>query len=303
MNDQPKTFVIAGGTGLVGRALCASLRERDSHCNLIVLTRTPDRHAMEGVTLLKNLDDLAENTILTGIVNLAGPSIAERRWTSSRKRELINTRVDYTHALVESCRRRHCVPEVVVSASAIGYYGPRNDNPVDESSSAGDGFGAELCRRWEQSAAGFRELGSRLCITRFGVVLAPDGGALAKLLPIYRCGMGGPIGSGKQWFSWIHIDDVVGLIESCLFDRRKQGALNVTAPEPVRQKMFAAELGRMLKRPVFLRTPAALLKIIYGQMAAELLVSGQKVVPARALESGYQFRFPTLDEALTDVLG
>lgn len=303
MNDQPTTIVIAGGTGLVGRALCTSLRERDSHFNLVVLTRTPDRHVMDGVTLIKSLDDLADDTALAGIVNLAGPSIAEQRWTASRKRELVNARTDYTHALVESCRRRRWVPPVVVSASAIGYYGPRNDNPVDESSSAGDGFGAELCKRWEQSAEGFGELGSRLCITRLGVVLAPHGGALAKLLPIYRCGLGGSIGSGNQWFSWIHVDDVVGLIESCLFDRRVQGVFNVTAPEPVRQKMFAAELGRLLKRPAFLRTPAALLKIIYGQMAGELLISGQKVVPARALESGYQFKFPTLDEALTDVLG
>lgn len=258
---------------------------------------------MDGVTLIKSLDDLADGAAPAGIVNLAGPSIAGQRWTTSRKRELVNARIEYTNTLVAICRRRQWAPPVVVNASAIGYYGPRNDNPVDEASSAGEGFGAELCRRWEQSADGFRELGSRLCITRFGVVLAPDGGALARLLPIYRRGLGGPIGSGSQWFSWIHIDDVVGVIEACLFDRRKQGVFNVTAPEPVRQKMFAAELGRLLKRPAFLRTPATLLKIIYGQMAAELLISGQRVVPARALESGYKFLFPTLDSALTDVLG
>ncbi len=303
MNDQPKTIVVSGGTGLVGRALCAALREKDRRYNLVVLSRTPDKYTLEGAKLVKSLDDLDNGTDLAGIVNLAGPSIADRRWTNSRKRELVNARVEYTRELLNSCRRRQWEPPVVVNASAIGYYGPRDDNPVDEASSYGKGFGAELCRRWEQSAEGFRELGSRLCIVRFGVILAPGGGALEKLLPIYRLGLGGPIGDGNQWFSWIHVNDVVGLIESCLFDRRKQGVFNVTAPEPVRQKMFAAELGRQLNRPVFMRTPAIILKMVYGQMAEELLISGQKVVPARALDSGYKFLFPTLEGALADVLG
>jgi uncharacterized protein (TIGR01777 family) len=236
------------------------------------------------------------------VIHLAGEPI-DQRWNAGAKRRIFESRVQGTHNLIAGIRALSAGerPQTLLCASAIGYYGARGGEPLDEEAPAGEGFLADLCRAWEEAALGARELGLRVVTLRTGVVLDAHGGALARMLPPFRAGLGGPIGSGRQYISWIHREDVARLYLSALGDSQIEGALNVTAPHPVTNAQFARALGRALHRPTLLPIPPLSLRLLYGEMAT-LITTGARVVPARALVRGFEFRYPELPEALAAAL-
>lgn len=229
------------------------------------------------------------------IVQLAGAPVTTR-WTAAAKGEIRRSRVDATRALVDRLAQVRARPKVYVSASAVGYYGASETATFTESSPPGNDFLAEVCADWEREASRAGELGMRVACIRTGIVLGPDGGALARLLPIFKLGLGGAIGSGRQWNSWIHIDDAVGIY--LLAIDRAEGPLNATAPEPVRNVDFTRALASALHRPAFLRVPAFALASIFGE-GASILTTGQRVLPERTLSLGYEFRYPQLAAAMS----
>jgi uncharacterized protein (TIGR01777 family) len=237
------------------------------------------------------------------IIHLAGENVAQR-WSESAKRAIRDSRVDGTRRLLEGLRTlaEDTRPGVLVSSSAIGYYGPRGEEPLDEDSAPGSGFLAETCAEWEAESQRATELGMRVVQIRTGVVLDRDGGALAQMLRPFRLGVGGPVAGGAQYMSWIHPDDLIGLIVAAIESEDFSGPLNATAPEPVSNREFSHVLGRALHRPAVIPIPALGLRALYGEMA-EIVTSGARVLPAKALVLGFRFSHPHLPEALQDALG
>ncbi|MBE0466992.1 MAG: TIGR01777 family protein, partial [Candidatus Desulforudis sp.] len=237
------------------------------------------------------------------VVNLAGESIAVGRWTEARKQRIMDSRVRPTRGLVSALENlpQDRRPPVLVSASAVGYYGPRGDKDLYEDALPGDDFLARVCLAWENEARAAEALGMRVVLTRLGMVLGPNGGILSRMVPPFRLGLGGPIGCGIQWLSWVHLDDVVAALLLAIENEAAHGPLNVTSPHPVRNREFARILGRVLGRPSFVPLPAVLLRLGLGEMA-DLLLTGQRVLPARLKELGFGHHFPTLPGALADAL-
>ncbi|WP_018015124.1 TIGR01777 family oxidoreductase [Teredinibacter turnerae] len=305
----PRTIYISGGTGFVGRALCAHILKSAPHISgsesagvtLYVQTRRPEHHRHRVIKFVKNYQQLPEAVAPDAIINLAGAPIADERWSDKRKQMLLDSRVAATESLLASVETAGHTPDTLLNASAVGFYGPNTTGEIDENAGRGEGFAAGLCASWETAAMGFSRLGTRVCLMRIGVVLG-DGGVLAKLLPLFKMGLGGPIGHGKQGMSWIHIDDLCRLFMTALFNPEYTGALNCTAPHPVSQRVFARELGRQLGRPACLPTPASVLRLVYGQMAEELLIGGQFVLPGCVSAAGFKFEYDRLETALKSVL-
>lgn len=289
-------IVIAGGSGFIGAPLVQSLLERGH--SVSVLSRDPSRvPSGSGVQWDGRTQGPWSEVVgaADAIVNLAGENVGEGRWTEARKQRLISSRLDATGAIVEALRTAPARERVLVSASAVGYYGVRGDEVLDEGASHGEGFLAELVRRWEEAARAATPF-ARLVLLRFGVALAPEGGALKKMLPPFRLGAGGPIGNGQQWMSWIDRDDAVRIIEWAI-DQPVQGVFNATAPEPVRNREFTRALGQALHRPAVIPVPGFALRLAFGQMAGEMLLGGQRVVPRNAAGEGFTFLSPTIERA------
>jgi uncharacterized protein (TIGR01777 family) len=259
-----------------------------------VVSREPGRVPARSVGW-GELDGIMSET--DAVVNLAGASIADGRWSDARKRAIRESRVESTRALVAAMRTASPRPRVLVNASASGFYGDTGDDEVDEGMPAGSGFLADVCRAWEAEAVKAEPLEVRVVRARLGVILGPDGGALARMLLPFRAFIGGPLGSGRQWMSWIQRDDVVQLVRTAVENEALTGPVNVTAPSPVRNADFARVLGHVLDRPAVLPTPAFALRLALGEMAT-MLLTGQRVLPAAALAAGYEFRYPELDGAL-----
>ena len=300
-------IVIAGGTGFIGRALCAALMNGDH--TVSVLTRhtgqvlhRPDVHIN---SVEWNARDIGPwEQALEGadaVINLAGAPIAEARWTDSRKRLITDSRILTTRLLVRAMSRRSSGPATFISASGIGYYGASDDRLMHEGSAHGTGFLADLCLAWEAEAMSAAEFGTRVVILRTGMVLDTDGGALAKMVLPFRLFAGGPILPGTQWVSWIHRHDHIGLIEWALANTDLSGPLNVVAPEPVTMKTFCEVLGRVIHRPSWLPVPRFALDVLLGELGT-LMTTGQRVTPAKAMTGGYRFRYPTLEPALQAIL-
>lgn len=295
-------IVVAGGSGFLGEPLVRRLVARGD--DVAVLSRNPSKvEAGRGVQWDARSQGAwsAEAAAADAIVNLAGENIGEGRWTEERKKRMVSSRLDATHALVEAIRREPSRARTFVNASAIGFYGDRGDETLTESSPRGRGFLADLVEQWETAARGAESM-ARLAIVRFGVVLANDGGALKKMLLPFKLGAGGPMGSGEQWMSWVDRDDALRVVEWAIDNRSAREVYNATAPNPVRQREFARELGRALHRPAFMPTPAFALRIAFGEMAEELLLGGQRVLPARATAEGFAFERNMLAESLTHQL-
>ncbi|MEG2804169.1 TIGR01777 family oxidoreductase [Stenotrophomonas sp.] len=289
-------ILITGGTGFIGRPLCTALLAAGHGVH--VLTRRPGAPPPPGVYYIGRLDDVGP---VQAVVNLAGEPLTDGRWTQARKQAFHASRIGTTRALLAWMQALPTPPQVLVSGSAIGYYGPRDGTPLDEASAPGDDFAAMLCRQWEAEAFKADEIGVRTCVVRTGIVLDRDGGALARMLPPFRLGLGGPMGDGRQWMSWIHREDLVGLILWLLANDAARGAYNGTAPGTLTNADFARTLAKVLGRPALLTTPAFALKLAFGEMA-QLLLTGQNVQPVRALDGGYRFQYPTLDGALEAIL-
>jgi len=279
----------------------------------VLLTRRPavareqfgsDCHVVEGDPMQPG-DWMSTLSDCDAVVHLAGENIFARRWNDAFKTLLRDSRVRSTQhvvqALARSPRTLQGTPKVLVNASAIGYYGPRGDEELTEEAAPGSDALARICIEWEQAARAAEALGVRVALVRIGIVLDRQGGALAKMLTPFRLFAGGPAGSGRQWMSWIHHDDLVGLFLLALDNENATGPLNGTAPNPVTNKEFAQTLGRVLHRPSFLPTPGIALRLGLGEVA-QVILEGQRVMPKRALALGYSFRFPTLEPALADVL-
>jgi uncharacterized protein len=291
--------VIAGGRGLLGHALAHRLRGDGQH--ITVLTRTP--RAPGEVKWNPGAEGGAWRAVVASadaIVNLAGESIAGQRWTESRKTAILESRLQATRALVLAIRAASRPPPVFISASAMGIYGPRGDEPVTEDTPPGSDFLARVCTAWEEEAHAAADV-TRLVLLRTGLVLAREGGALPQMALPFRVFVGGPIGSGRQYMSWIHIDDWVEMARWAIATAACAGPLNVTAPTPVTNREFSQTLGRVLGRPALLPAPAFALRIALGEMA-DALVSGQRVVPAKAQALGFPFRYPNLEPALRSLL-
>jgi uncharacterized protein (TIGR01777 family) len=304
-------ILIAGGTGLVGSRLVRRLLERGDQ--LAVLTRRPDvaREKWGDACTVVAGDPVQVGTWMdavgdcAAVVNLVGEGVFKRRWRSGFKELLRTSRVESTAnivaALARNPRRPDATPRVLVNASAIGYYGPHGDEELDESAPPGDDTLARLCIDWEKASAAAAGHGIRTVIVRVGVVLDRAGGALKQMLLPFKMFMGGKVGSGRQWVSWIHHEDLVGLILLGLDNPRASGPMNGTAPNPVTNKELAKALGRALHRPSFMPTPRLALRVLLGEVAG-LVTTGQRVLPRKALEWGYSFKFPEIDAALRDVL-
>ncbi len=299
---------LTGATGPIGARLVAILRRRGD--DVTVLTRDPAkaRDALEGVEAVgwDPMTGPAPAEALAGrdgVVHLAGETVAQR-WNDETRARIHASRETGTRNLVEGLRQlgHDRRPGVLVSSSAVGYYGKHGDEVVDESFGPGDDFLARVCVAWEREAQAAAELGVRVTIIRTGVVLSPDGGALEKMLPFFKLGVGGPVAGGAQWMPWIHIDDVVGLYIAALDRDAWTGAVNGSAPEPVTNREFSRRLGKALHRPAFAPVPGFAVRLLYGDMA-EIVTEGQRAVPKRPLELGYAFRHADLDEALRDALG
>jgi uncharacterized protein (TIGR01777 family) len=295
-------IVIAGGSGFIGEPLVRRLVARGD--DVAVLTRNP-ANVRAGRPLQWDGRSQgawsAEAAAADVVINLAGENIAGSRWTDARKRQLIDSRLHATRALVEAFRSAPPHRRTFIQASAVGFYGDRSEEELDESASRGSGFLAELVEQWE-AAAREADTVSRLVVLRLGVVLAKGGGALQKMLLPFQLGGGGPIGSGNQWMPWVGRDDVLRMIEWAIDNDSVRGVYNVTAPQPVRNRDFAKSLGRVLRRPALLPAPAFALRLAFGQMADEALLAGQRVLPRRAEREGFRFDDPSLEDALRRTL-
>ncbi len=295
------SILVTGGSGFIGSHFCNAATQLGMQ--LCVLTRNPAvaaRRLPDAVQLISRLSELDADYAADIIVNLAGEPLADGRWTHRRKQKFYDSRINTTDSLFEFFANRKVLPKLVISGSAIGYYGP-GEHAVDETAEAIDGFSHQLCRTWENSAKRFESLGCRVCYLRTGIVLGEEG-ALARMLPAFKLGLGGPIGSGKQWMSWIHIDDMVAMILHCINSPGIAGAVNATAPNPVTNRDFSSTLAAQLKRPDFLTMPAIMIKVLFGEMGEELLLQGQKVVPAKLLNSGFKFKYANLKAAVENIL-
>jgi len=299
-------IVVTGGTGFIGRPLCAALCQEGHRVTLLTRRIEAERSCGSNVTAIEwngrgagawehCLDDA------DAVINLAGAPIADERWTDARKQLLMESRVLTTRLLVEALSRRSLKPRTLISASGIGFYGASDDRVLDEGAAPGQGFLTDLCLAWEAEAVRAVEMGVRVVILRTGMVLEQDGGALQKMLLPFRLFAGGPIMPGTQWVSWIHRRDHIGLIQWALTTQSVSGPLNAVAPEAVTMKQFCGSIGRVLHRPSWLPVPGFALRVALGELGT-LMTTGQHVTPAKALSRGYVFRYPKLEPALQAIL-
>ncbi|OHB80596.1 MAG: TIGR01777 family protein [Planctomycetes bacterium RBG_16_55_9] len=299
--------VITGATGFIGRALCKALH---GDYEIIALSRDASRAAgsvghwakvveWDGRTTgnwLKQADGAL------AIINLAGENIASGRWNALKKAGILHSRLDTARAVIDAIKQVSVKPTAVIQASAIGYYGSRGDAQLNETSTPGKGFFPTLCQRVESYAEKIENLGVRCAVIRTGVVLGRNGGALARLAQPFRFFLGGYLGSGKQWFSWISLEDEVAAIRFLMEHEQLKGAFNLTAPQPVTMKEFCKTLGKVLHRPAWVRVPAFALRLALGEMADEMLLSGQRVLPRRLLDAGFEFRYPDVEKTLQAII-
>jgi uncharacterized protein (TIGR01777 family) len=284
--------LLTGGTGFIGSRLRPALAAAGHQVRIV--SRGPGADFDWGPESIRRGVRETE-----AIVHLAGEGIADRRWTEARKRALVESRVHTTRLLAEAAAERK--PRCFLSASAVGYYGPSETVGLTEDAPPGDDFLARICVAWESSASPARDAGVRVVTTRFGVVLHPEGGALAKMLPPFRMFVGGPVGSGEQWVSWIHLSDLVALVLFLLAKEDASGPFNAVAPHPVRMRDFARAIGHALHRPSLVPVPAFVPRLLLGE-GADVLLTGQHVVPRRATEAGFRFSFPEIEPALREML-
>lgn len=291
--------VITGGTGFIGAALASRLTARGD--TVTILSRRPadDEGA---VRYIRSLDALADDAAVDAVINLAGAPLAGRRWNSAYKEQIVASRIETTRAVVALCARLVRPHEVLLSASAIGYYGPHKDEKLNEISPSSHCFSSDLCQLWEKEARAAEAFGVRVCLLRLGVVLDRDGGAMTEMARPFKLGLANWIGSGEQWLSWVHREDVLAAIQWLLQLPEASGAYNLTAPEPVTSRGFCDAMKRHTRTLLTLPMPAAVMRFMVGEVADELLITGQRVLPARLLDEGFAFRFADIDAALQDIL-
>lgn len=302
ISSTPKSFAITGASGLVGQQLSAYLSTGGHTIRRLVRRPTdrPDEISWNPEDGSVDVQSLEGSNV---VVHLAGENVAGGRWTAERKNTILQSRIRGTRTIAEAISRMQKKPDVLLCASAIGYYGNCGDETLDENARKGTGFLADVVEAWEAAAKPALDAGVRVVFLRIGIVLSAHGGALAKMLTPFRLGAGGPIGSGKQFFSWVSLDDVLGAILFCAANQDINGVVNVTSPHAVRQKEFAKTLGRVLHRPAFVPLPAFVVETLFGEMGREALLSGQNVSPSKLIKHGYSFRYAELEALLRHETG
>lgn len=296
-------ILVTGASGLVGSALVPALEENGHEVFNVSRSAPESDHDIQWDPY-KGFSD-AEAKKLEGmdaVVHLAGESIAEY-WSEEKKQRLRESRVKGTETLISALAGLESKPKIVVSASAVGFYGSRGDEELTEESAPGEGFLPDICLDWEAEAMKAQEFGARVAVPRIGIVLAKDGGALAKMLTPFSFGLGGTVGEGDQWMSWIALSDLVRLIQFLINNDRMSGPVNATAPEPVTNQEFTKALGKVLNRPTFIPVPGFGVKLLFGEMGERLLLEGCKVLPKKIQDAGFKFSFPKVEAALKDILG
>lgn len=295
-------ILITGGTGLIGRQLCAVLLTQGHE--LTVLSRRPQTVASKcgkGIHAMADLDEWTLERVFDAVINLAGEPIVDAYWSAKCKQVLLDSRVRLTEKLVQRIAATQQKPAVLLSGSAVGYYGNGGDTVLDEAMAAGHDFPSELCASWESAARAAEQNGVRVCLLRTGLVLSKRGGLLGRMLLPFKLALGARLGDGKQWMSWVHIEDYVAMVVRLLHDASLNGAFNMTAPAPVTNTEFTQTLAQTLHRPALFVAPSFVLKLAMGERAC-LLLEGQRVIPKRLQSSGFQFAHPRLDGALLDLL-
>lgn len=303
MSEEPFKVVLSGASGMLGTALQTALAERRISALQLVRGAPASRNQLAWNPPTEPA--VANPAALEGFgaaIHLSGASVG-RRWSAAYKRKLAASRVQSTYALAQLLARLHRPPKTLLVASAVGFYGNRGEELLDESLPAGAGFLAQLCREWEAAAKPAADAGIRVVHLRFGVVLGRGGGALAPMLPVFRLGLGGRLGTGRQWMSWISLEDAIGAILFAMDTPRLAGPVNLTAPNPVRNAEFTRALGHQLKRPAVLPVPAIALRLAFGQMADEMLLASARAIPEKLTAAGFRFTLSTVEQALAAALG
>lgn len=301
--NKSMSIAVSGASGLVGTALVPFLTTAGHNVRRLVRGE-PNRS--EGHIGWDPAAGQLEKSDLEGIdavIHLGGESIASGRWTEQKRKRIRDSRVKSTRMLAETLAQMEHPPKTLLCASATGYYGDRGDEPLNEGAAPGQSFLADVCQQWEDAAGPAREAGIRVANLRFGVVLSPRGGALRQMLPLFRLGLGGRLGSGNQYWSWIAIDDAIGAVDHTLANENLSGPVNMTAPRPVTNRQFTAVLAKVLRRPARLPAPSIALRLVMGPMADELLLASARALPERLLGSGYEFKHKDLESALRHLLG
>jgi uncharacterized protein (TIGR01777 family) len=307
LKDPILRVIIAGGSGLIGRRLIVELLQ--ARHEVLVLSRRPKNVSKIFPAVRAEFWDAKTSSILVNIldgasaaINLTGESIAAKRWSSLQKQKILSSRIDSTRAIVNAIEQTHHRPSVLLNASAVGYYGNVPEGEVTEAYPKGNGFLPNVCEQWEMEAQKAQELGVRVVLLRTGIVLDKKEGALHKLLLLFRMFIGGPLGNGRQWFPWIHLQDEVNAILYAIEHEQINGPVNLAAPQSMRMIEFCNALGSALRRPSWLPVPEFALRLMLGEMAEPLLFQGQKIIPKKLLEAGFKFQFPNLENALQDIL-
>jgi len=303
-SSQVKSYLVTGGSGFIGRKLCQRLIDQGH--NVTILTRNFNTTAalFDGkLTMVNNIDRLGSETEFDVIINLAGEPLAGSRWDEKSKSLFIESRVSITKAIAVFIVRTKKKPSVLINGSAIGFYGLRGDEELTEEDQGQDSYSHQLCKQWEDEAKKIEQYGVRVCLLRTGMVLGEGGGPLASLLFPFQFGLGGRVGNGKQWMSWVHIDDLINITFYAVENKSITGAINGVSPNPVTNRVFSKTLGKVLHRPVIFPVPAFMLKLLVGEMAEELIINGQRVLPEKAIANEFDFEFPELEGALRKIVG
>jgi uncharacterized protein (TIGR01777 family) len=295
--DQEK-MLLSGASGTLGKAVSKALIERQARLVKLVRHDPKAEDEMHWDPMASKISNLPRLEGLNGAFHFSGANVSSHRWTAKYKREMTESRVNTTRFLSETLARLKQPPPVLITASAVGFYGDRGDEILDESSPAGHGYFPDLCAAWEAAAKPAVDAGIRVVHLRFGVVLGPDGGALARLAPMFRLGIGGKLGSGRQWMSWVSEADVVAAVLFALDHDDLSGSFNTVAPNPVTNAEFTRDLAHAVHRPAVLPAPAFALKLVFGEMAQEALLASTRAIPTRLLQAGFRFTYPTLPDAL-----
>ncbi len=295
--------IISGASGLIGNALSGRLQQEGVRVSRLVRDASANRNP-DDIPWRPDAGAIQEEALEGAhtVVHLAGENIADGRWTGVKKRRIRDSRVLGTTLLCQALARRAHKPQTLICASAIGYYGSRGEDVLDESSAPGAGFLADVCRQWEQAAAPAVEAGIPVVHLRLGVVLSKEGGALGRMLPLFRMGLGGPIGNGRAWMSWITLDDLLAIILHCMHDKRLAGPVNAVSPTPVANREFTRALAKALRRPALMPVPALMLKLVFGEMARETLLASTRVMPRRLEDAGFVWRNPDIETAFENCL-
>lgn len=294
-------ILVVGGSGFIGKALCHKLLKNGNQVSVLTRSLKQQHEWVESINFITELN--GDNEYYDVIINLAGEPLNKKRWNDEVKKNIYESRIQTTQKIINFIAKSELKPKLLISGSAIGFYGNDQDKIfTEESMPADDGFTHKLCDDWEKSARQALQYGVRVCLLRTGIVLGKNGGVLGEMIPPFNLGLGGKLGDGKQWMSWIHIDDVVDAILFLIDNDSLSGPFNFTSPEAVTNETFIHELASTLHRPCFVTMPEFVVKILFGEMGETLLLKGQRVVPNKLLNSGYQFKFPSISKALNNIL-